>query len=61
MSQGNASEWDKLWELFLSEQEPQNKDILMEALTFSKETDILTRYITYLIEYVWNKRYFIIF
>jgi len=43
MSQGNASEWDKLWELFLSEQEPQNKDIFMEALTFSNKTEILTR------------------
>jgi len=43
MSQGNASEWDKLWELFLSEQEPQEKVKLMVALTAIKETEILTR------------------
>jgi len=43
MAQGNASEWDRLWKLFLNEQEPQEKDKLMEALTASKETEILTR------------------
>ncbi|XP_026815475.1 glutamyl aminopeptidase-like [Rhopalosiphum maidis] len=43
MAQGNASEWDRLWELFLNEQEPQEKNKLMEALTASKETEILTR------------------
>jgi len=43
MSQGNNSEWNRLWELFLNEQEPQEKDKLMVALTASKETSILNR------------------
>jgi len=43
MSQGNNSEWNRLWDLFLNEQEPQEKDKLMVALTASKETSILNR------------------
>ncbi|XP_060840148.1 glutamyl aminopeptidase-like [Rhopalosiphum padi] len=53
MAQGNASEWDRLWKLFLNEQEPQEKDKLMEALTASKETEILTR----LLQYTKNESY----
>ncbi|KAL4150039.1 hypothetical protein QTP88_003885 [Uroleucon formosanum] len=43
MSKGNESEWNRLWDLFLNEQEPQEKIKLMVALTASKETSILTR------------------
>jgi len=43
MSQGNNSEWNRLWDLLLNEQEPQEKDKLMNALTASKETSILNR------------------
>jgi len=43
ISQGNESEWNKLWDLFLIEQEPQEKIKLMVALTASKEASILTR------------------
>lgn len=50
MSQGNDSEWNILWDLFLNEQEPQEKDKLMDALTASKEISILNRY-TYKTEF----------
>jgi len=43
MYMGNDSEWNRLWDLFLKEQEPQEKENLMDALTASKETSILTR------------------
>jgi len=43
MSLGNVSEWNKLWDLFLNEQEPQEKLKLMLALTASKESWILSR------------------
>jgi len=43
MSQCNDSEWNRLWDLFLNEQEPQEKDKLINALTASKETSILNR------------------
>lgn len=43
MSLGNVSEWNKLWDLFLNEHEPQEKYKLMLALTASKESWILTR------------------
>lgn len=43
MSQGNASEWNNLWDFFLNEKNPQEKNNLMQALTASKETSLLTR------------------
>ncbi|NP_001192196.1 glutamyl aminopeptidase [Acyrthosiphon pisum] len=43
MSQGNDSEWNKLWDLFINEKEPLEKNNLMDALTASKEKSILTR------------------
>ena len=43
MSQGNDSDWNKLWDLFINEKELQEKNNLMDALTASKETSILTR------------------
>jgi len=43
MFQANDSEWNKLWDLFLNENELQEKNNLMDALTASKETSILTR------------------
>ena len=43
MSQGNASEWNRLWDLFLNEKEPEEKTKLMNALTASNETSILSR------------------
>jgi len=43
MSQVNDSEWNKLWALFLNEQEPQEKDNLMHTLTFSREASKLTK------------------
>jgi len=43
MSQGNVSEWNNLWDLFLNEKEPLEKENFMHALTASKETSILTR------------------
>jgi len=43
MSHGNASEWNNLWDLFLNEKNPQEKNNLMQALTASKETSLLTR------------------
>jgi len=53
MSKGNESEWNRLWDLFLNEQEPQEKIKLMVALTASKETSILTRYILHLILFIY--------
>lgn len=43
MSQGTESEWNQLWDLFLNEQEPQEKLKLMVALTASNDVSILTR------------------
>lgn len=43
MSLGNVSEWNQLWDLFLNENEPQEKHKFMVALTASKESWILTR------------------
>lgn len=43
MTQGNVSEWDQLWKLFLNEQEPQEKIKLMFALTAPKDPEILSR------------------
>lgn len=43
MSNGNINDWNKLWDLFLNEHEPQEKLKLMIALTASKEPQILTR------------------
>ncbi|CAI6368332.1 unnamed protein product [Macrosiphum euphorbiae] len=43
MSVGNDSEWYRLWDLFLNEQDPQEKEKLRDALTASKEISILTR------------------
>ncbi|XP_060840151.1 glutamyl aminopeptidase-like isoform X1 [Rhopalosiphum padi] len=62
ISQGNASDWDRLWDLFLCEQEPQEKIKLMVALTASKETSILTRLLQHAKNesYVRSQDYFII-
>ncbi|CAI6368801.1 unnamed protein product [Macrosiphum euphorbiae] len=43
MSQGNSSEWNKLWNLFLNEKEPLEKDNFLDALTSPKDTSILNR------------------
>ncbi|XP_029345406.1 glutamyl aminopeptidase-like isoform X1 [Acyrthosiphon pisum] len=43
MSMGNDSEWNRLWDIFLNEQDPEEKEKLRDALTASKETLILTR------------------
>jgi len=43
MSQGNDSEWNKLWDLFLNEKESLERGNLMNALTASKKTSILTK------------------
>lgn len=48
MSLGNVSEWNKLWDLFLNEHEPQEKYKLMLALTASKESWLLTRYVFFI-------------
>jgi len=54
MSHSNESEWNRLWDLFINEKDSQKKEILMEALTSSKETSLLTRYIGHLILFIWN-------
>jgi len=62
MSQGNDSEWNKLWDLFLKEKEPLEKGNLMDALTASKETTILTRYILHLALFIWEEEiYYFLF
>jgi len=43
MSQVNDTEWNRLWDLFLNEQEHQEKENLILVLTSSKETSKLTR------------------
>ena len=43
MSMGNDSEWYRLWDLFLNEQDPEEKEKLRDALTASKEISILPR------------------
>lgn len=43
MSNGNVSEWDQLWNLFLIEQEPHEKLKFMISLTATKEPWLLTR------------------
>lgn len=53
MSLGNVSEWNKLWDLFLNEHEPQEKYKLMLALTASKELWLLTRYVYF---YIYNNQ-----
>ncbi|XP_025417554.1 glutamyl aminopeptidase-like isoform X2 [Sipha flava] len=49
----NVSEWEKVWNLYLNEQEPQEKVLLIKALTASKDPQILTR----LLEYSKNESY----
>lgn len=43
MSMGNGSEWNRQWEIFLNEQDAQEKEKFRDALTASKETSILNR------------------
>jgi len=43
MFQGNDSEWNKLWNLSLNEKERVERGNLINALTASKETSILTK------------------
>lgn len=43
ISQGNVSDWNQLWNLFILEQEPQEKQNFMRALTASKDKIVLTR------------------
>lgn len=43
MSMGNDSEWNRLWDIFLNEQDPQEKENFRNALTASKEKSILNR------------------
>lgn len=52
MSRSNESDWNRLWDLFINEQDPQKKEILKGALTSSKETSLLTRYIVHLILFI---------
>ncbi|XP_022167987.1 glutamyl aminopeptidase-like isoform X2 [Myzus persicae] len=47
MSRSNESDWNRLWDLFINEQDPQKKEILKGALTSSKETSLLTRLLQY--------------
>ncbi|CAI6369413.1 unnamed protein product [Macrosiphum euphorbiae] len=43
MSQGNDIEFNKLWNISLNEKEPKERGSLINALTASKETSILTK------------------
>jgi len=43
MSMGNDSEWNRLWDIFLNEQDIQEKEKLMNALTAPKDTSLLTK------------------
>ncbi|CAI6368671.1 unnamed protein product [Macrosiphum euphorbiae] len=43
MSMGNDSEWNILWDIFLNEQDPEEKEKLRDALTASKEISILPK------------------
>ncbi|XP_073818639.1 glutamyl aminopeptidase-like isoform X2 [Musca autumnalis] len=52
-SVGNEQSWNQVWELFVAEQDAQEKIKLMEALAAIKEPWILQRYINL----AWNENY----
>lgn len=43
MAQGNVNDWEKLWDLYLIEQEHMEKTKFLVALTASKDPQLLTR------------------
>lgn len=48
MSQGGEAEWDKLWQAYVSEQEPQEKSKLRSALAAVREPWILNRFVHFI-------------
>lgn len=45
IEQSNETEWNRLWELYLNEQNPQEKQRMMEALCYTKDPAIIQRFV----------------
>lgn len=43
IQQTGTQEWDGLWELYLKEQNPQDKVKMMKALCASRDADVIKR------------------
>lgn len=49
ISNSNVSEWERVWDLYLNEQEPHEKMLLLKGLAASKDPQLLTRRVLCLI------------